>query len=95
MYRRGGSAVVVLLTDGRANLTRDGLPGREQAVVDALASARLWRTSTAARLLLDTSPQPRREARDLAEAMGARYLPMPHADAKKMSRAVQLATAGG
>ena len=92
--RRGGTAVVVLLTDGRANLARDGSAGREQAAADALASARLWRSSPAACLLLDTSPQPRREARDLAEAMGARYLPMPHADAKKMSRAVQAATAG-
>ena len=89
IVRRGGTPVVVLLTDGRANVARDGAPGRAHAVDDALAAARAWRGQRLAVLLLDTAPQPQREAQQLALAMGARYLPLPHADAEAMSKAVQ------
>jgi magnesium chelatase subunit D len=89
IVRRGGTPVVVLLTDGRANVARDGQPGRAHAVDDALAAARAWRGQGVAVLLLDTAPQPQREAQQLALAMGARYLPLPHADAHAMSQAVQ------
>ena len=41
---RGRSAALVILTDGRANIARDGQPGRAQAMADALASARRLRT---------------------------------------------------
>jgi len=91
VQRRGDTAVVVLLTDGRANVARDGLPGREHAQQDALVAARAWRLTGATALLLDTSPQPAPQARAIAEAMGATYLPLPHADAAMLSQAVRLA----
>ena len=89
--RKGATPVVVLLTDGRANIARDGTPGRARAGEDATASARQLRAQGFAALLLDTSPQPQESARQLAVAMGARYLPLPYAGAATLSQAVRLA----
>ncbi len=89
---RGATPVIVLLTDGRANIARDGSPGRERAAADASVSARRLQLEGFAALLLDTSPQPQDAARRLADAMGARYLPLPHAGAATLSQAVH---AGG
>ena len=89
--RRGATPVIVLLTDGRANIARDGSPGRARANDDALAAARQLRLDGFSALLLDTSPQPQETARLLAQAMGARYLPLPHAGAATMSQAVRAA----
>jgi magnesium chelatase subunit D len=90
--RAGDTPVVVVLTDGRANIARDGTPGRERATQDALAAAATLRACGASALLLDTSPQPQTGAQALAQCMGATYLPLPHADARAMSQAVRLAT---
>ena len=90
--RAGDTPVVVMLTDGRANIARDGTPGRERATQDALAAAATLRACGASALLLDTSPQPQPGAQALAQCMGATYLPLPHADANAMSHAVRLAT---
>jgi magnesium chelatase subunit D len=90
--RRGATPVVVVLSDGRANIARDGSPGRTQATEDALAAARLWPALGVGTLWLDTAPQPQASARLLAQAMGARYLPLPHADARQLSQAVRAAS---
>jgi magnesium chelatase subunit D len=82
---------VVLLTDGRANIALDGAPGRARASADALVAARQMRLEGHAALLLDTSPQPQEPARELAAALGARYLPLPHAGAQGLSQAVRAA----
>lgn len=87
--RRGGTAVVILLTDGRANVNRDGIGGRAQAAEDALASARAFRVAELKALVVDMSPRPRPDAENLAREMGAVYLPLPHADARALSGAVQ------
>lgn len=89
--RRGISPLIVLLTDGRANVARDGAPGREAAIEDALVAARQLRAARLQAVLIDTSPQAQPQARQLATAMGARYLPLPHADAAEVSRAVRAA----
>jgi magnesium chelatase subunit D len=89
--RRGATPVVVLLTDGRANIARDGAPGRARAAEDALAAARALQVDGFAALLLDTSPQPQPPARDLAAAMGARYVPLPYAGAAAVSQVVRAA----
>jgi magnesium chelatase subunit D len=89
VQRRGGTPVVVLLTDGRANVTREGIGGRAQATEDALASARAFRVADLKALVVDMSPRPRPDAEKLAHEMGAVYLPLPHADAAALSGAVQ------
>ena len=92
MRRKGATPVVVLLTDGRANIARDGTPGRTRANEDALASARQMRADGFSVLLLDTSPKPQEAARALADALGARYLPLPYAGAATLSQAVRAAS---
>ncbi len=89
--RRGATPVLVLLTDGRGNIARDGKPGRARAAEDALAAARQMRLDGFATLLLDTSPQPQEPARQLAAAMGARYVPLPYAGAAALSQVVRAA----
>lgn len=93
--RKGQSPVIVMLTDGRANVARDGSGGREKAMADALSSATRLRQCQAAVLLIDTSPQPQANALQLAHAMTARYLPLPHAGANAMSQAVRSALQEG
>lgn len=92
IQRAGETPVIVMLTDGRANIARDGAPGRTRAHDDALAAARQFRQTGLAALLLDTSPQPQDSAQALAQAMGAAYVALPHAGAHTLSQAVRLAT---
>jgi magnesium chelatase subunit D len=93
--RRGRTPLLVLLTDGRANIARDGTAGRPMAEEDALSAAAPIRAAGIAALLLDTAPRPHPYAKRLAEAMGARYLPLPAADAARLSGAVAAARPAG
>jgi magnesium chelatase subunit D len=67
------------------------LGGRATAESEALDTARLFKASGIAALLIDTAPRPQAFSRDLASAMGARYVPLPFADAARMSAAVRQA----
>jgi magnesium chelatase subunit D len=90
--RRGGETpVVILLTDGRANVARDGAGNRARAETDALSAARSLRAAAVTSLLIDTAPHAQPATRRLAQEMGARYLPMPHADAVALSGAARAA----
>ena len=93
--RHGETPVVVLLTDGRGNVARDGATGRARAGEDAMAAARQMRLGGFTALLLDTSPQPQPAARRLAQEMGATYLPLPYAGAQLLSQAVRAASGAG
>ena len=95
LRRRGQSPVVVLLTDGRANVARDGTGGRERAQAEATQAARQLSALQVPLLFIDTSPKPQPEAAQLAGAMRARYLPLPHAGAAAVSLAVRAATQSG
>lgn len=88
IIRRGETPIIVLLTDGRGNIARNGAPGRVQANEDALASARQLYVAGLTALLLDTSPQPQPAAQLLAATMGAAYVPLPHAGAQTMAKVV-------
>ena len=90
--RKGETPIMVLLTDGRGNIARDGSPGRAKAAEDAISSARQLRLAGITALLLDTSPQPQAAAQALAGEMGAAYVPLPYAGAQAVSRVVQLAS---
>ncbi len=93
--RRGHAPVVVLLTDGKANIGHDGRPGRPQAQADAETAGRALRLAGHTALLVDTAQRPSDKARRLADAMGATYLPLPYADARSLSQAVSLAAEAG
>lgn len=88
--RAGGrTPLIVMLTDGRGNIARSGLPGRDAAQADALAAARLLARDGIAAALIDTAPRPRPEAATLAAAMGARYVVLPRLEAGAVLGAVQ------
>ncbi len=87
--RRGDTPVVVVLSDGRANIARDGNPGRQRAEADALTAARRLRDEGLTALFIDTSPQPHPLAREIAATMRAEYVPLPHAGAATLSHAVR------
>ncbi len=87
--RHGQTPSVVLLTDGAANVARDGSGGRARAAEDALQAARGMASAGFRTLLIDTAPRPSPQARILAQALRGRYLPLPDADARSLAAAVQ------
>ena len=93
--RAGDTPVTVFLTDGRANIDRHGAPGRAQATQDAKAAAEAFAVTGLNALLIDTSPQPADAARELSQAMGATYIPLPYAGAAGLTQAVLLAQPAG
>ncbi|MFD2113166.1 magnesium chelatase subunit D [Thiorhodococcus fuscus] len=92
VQRRGGTPVLIVMTDGRANVARDGSGGRARAGEEGLAAARLVRSLEITALVIDTSPRPQQQGKDLAKEMGAVYLPLPHADATSLNQAVRATT---
>lgn len=93
--RKGQTPILVVLTDGKANVARDGAHGRAQAQEDARQSARVVRAGGYDAILIDTGSQPQPVARAVADELGARYLALPHADAAMLSRAVRAAAPAG
>jgi magnesium chelatase subunit D len=89
LQRRGLSPLIVMLTDGRANVARNGSGGRELAHTEALQASRQLAAMGVSVLFIDTSPKPQSLAAELASAMRARYLPLPHAGAAMVSQAVR------
>jgi magnesium chelatase subunit D len=91
--RRGETPTIVMLTDGRANVARDGTGGREAAQIQALRAAAAVASSRIAALFVDTSPRPNVLAKDLSLAMNAQYIPLPLADARALSTIVKTSAA--
>jgi magnesium chelatase subunit D len=89
--RSGETVTLVMLSDGRANVGRDGNSGREAAHRDALTSARSVRSSNITSLFIDTSPRPNELAQSIATAMNARYVPLPYASSRALSDIVRAA----
>ena len=89
LRREGDNTVLVVLTDGKANLSRDGKPGREQAALEAKSLARQLAVLADKRLLIDTSVRSESMAHELAKALDAVYLPMPFAQAKAVADVVK------
>lgn len=89
--RSGGVPLVVFLTDGKANIARDGTADRSLALRDAEAAAKAIRLAGVRTLMIDLSDSRTGPARKLAEAMGADYLPLPHADAARIKASVNAA----
>jgi magnesium chelatase subunit D len=86
---KGRTPFVVLLTDGRGNIARDGSPSRPQAMSDAEGAAKRMAASGIASVCVDTAARPRPEAAQIAAAMAGRYLPLPQAGAVAIGAAVK------
>ncbi len=87
--RRGGTPAIVVLTDGSANVGRDGRGGRPAAERDADDAARRIRAAGHRALLVDSSVRPGPAGRRIAAAMGGRYVPLPFAGAAAISGLVR------
>ena len=85
LRRDASQVVMVVLTDGRANVGRDGKGGRPRAEAEALESASRVRGLRTDVVWIDTSSRSESLSRSLAEAAGARYLLLPAANARGMS----------
>ena len=82
-----------MLTDGRANVARDGSPGRERAHANALQAARGLGALGVASLFVDTSPRPSELAKAIAAGMRAEYIALPFANARSLSAMVRASIA--
>jgi magnesium chelatase subunit D len=89
LQRQGITPILVVLSDGRANVTLQGLGGRAQAQSDAQSWGQQWRASGHRALWIDTSMQPDAQAQQLASTMGASYLPMPQVQSQRMASAIE------
>ena len=89
LQRQGVTPILVVLSDGRANVTLQGLGGRAQAQSDAHSWGQQWRASGHRALWIDTSLQPDAQAQQLASTMGASYLPMPQLQSQRMASAIE------
>ena len=88
---RGMTPTVALLTDGRGNIALDGTPDREVAEADCLRIARALRAAGLPGLVIDIGNRPQPALRRMAEALGAPYLPLPRADAQRLTAVLQAA----
>lgn len=82
LKQAGETPVVIIMTDGKANIARDGSASRTQAMEDAHHAARQLANTNARCLFVDTAPRARPQARELASILQARYLPLPAFDAQ-------------
>ncbi|MGL6212191.1 MAG: magnesium chelatase subunit D [Paracoccaceae bacterium] len=86
---RGMTPTVALLTDGRGNIALDGSADRVQAEADALRLARVMRGTPA--VVIDTGNRPQPSLRALAGLLDAPYIPLPRADAQRLSAVLSAA----
>ncbi|WP_055081719.1 VWA domain-containing protein [Jannaschia donghaensis] len=84
--RKGMTPTMILLTDGRSNIALDGSRDRKQAAADVTRIARALRGLDA--LVIDTGKRPEPALQSLARDLNAPYLPLPRADAARLSQVV-------
>ena len=88
LQRQGVTPILVVLSDGRANVNLQGLGGRPQAQADAQLWAAQWRQTGHRALWIDTSIQPDAQVQNMAHIMGGSYMPMPQVQAQRMAAAI-------
>ncbi|MFY8178459.1 MAG: magnesium chelatase subunit D [Limnohabitans sp.] len=89
LQRQGVTPILVVLSDGRANVNLQGLGGRAQAQADAQQWAAQWRQTGHRALWIDTSLQPDAQVQNMANIMGGSYMPMPQVQAQHMASAME------
>ena len=88
---RGLTPTIILITDGRANITLDGNANRSQAASDAEQMAGALRASGISSLVLDMSNRPQPALQVLGKILNATYVPLPRANAERLTDAVTAA----
>lgn len=93
--RAGLTPLMVFLTDGGANIARDGTPDRARAEAEARQAARAAHALGHRALMIDVSRRDRPFARELCALLGARHVLLPRADAASLARVVGQGRARG
>jgi len=88
LQRQGVTPILVVLSDGRANVNLQGFGGRPQAQADAQLWAAQWRQTGHRALWIDTSLQPDAQVQNMARIMGGSYMPMPQVQAQRVAAAM-------
>ncbi len=88
---KGRDPLIVLLTDGRANIARDGQADSRRAWDEALFAAGEMGRQRISAVFVDTSARMREEGPALASAMRARYVALPRIDASALCDVVRAA----
>lgn len=88
---RGMSPVIVLVTDGKTNIAMDGTADRARAREDAMRVANSIRLQGLGVLVIDIAARPQPALRDISQHLDGDYLPLPRADSRRLSGAVQMA----
>ena len=93
LQRKGLTPIIVIMSDGKANVNLQGVGGRGGAHADALVAAKELRAKNQRVLFVDTSPQPEILAQELSSTMSAQYFPLPFVGSGKQisQAAIQLA----
>jgi magnesium chelatase subunit D len=91
---RGMTPTLALLTDGRGNISLDGSPNRDQAEADSLRIARALRSANLPGLVIDIATRPQPALRRMAETLDVPYIPLPRADAQRLSAVLSAALEG-
>ncbi|MDG2459883.1 MAG: magnesium chelatase subunit D [Luminiphilus sp.] len=89
--KQGTTMQYVILTDGAANVSRDGTRNREAGTRDALTAARALAAGPSSGLVIDTAQRPQPRARELAESLRGTYIALPKADSQTLNRAIRAA----
>ena len=85
----GATPSFILLTDGAANVARDGTKSRSAGTEDAINAAKAVAGADYRGILIDTAIRPSSRAHDLATALDAVYLPLPNASAESINDSVR------
>ena len=86
----GATPSYVLVTDGAANVSRDGTKSRSAGSEDALTAAKSLARRSFEGILVDTAVRPSPRARDLANALESVYLPLPNASAHSLNSSIRV-----
>jgi magnesium chelatase subunit D len=93
--RSDASPIIIVLTDGRANVTREGEGNKVKALEESGAAASVFAAHRIQSMVVDVSPEPSRHARELASQLTANYFSMPRAQATDIARPVTAALKSG
>ena len=86
---QGKSPMIVILTDGRANITLDGNPDRAKAMENAHHMARIIAGSNVRSVVMDVGNRPNHALSHIARDMRARYFALPRADGLSISNTIE------
>ena len=83
-YSQGKIPALVVLSDGGANVTKDGIGNRKQAYEEAVIVARLFKNSGIKSIFIDIAENPLIQTKHLADIVGSTYVALPKANSKRI-----------